>query len=86
MPKGVGSLLDLVEENERELVLFGVVAVEVLLREHRRGLAVAEVARRRADELRYLVRVLELGAVNLDDGVRVAEENFSRGLDDASLA
>src|SRR5437763_12555346 len=86
LPEGVAGLLDLVEEDERELALFGVVAVEILLREHRGGLAVAEVARRRADEFGYLVRVLELGAVNLDDGVRVAEENFSRGLDDARLA
>jgi hypothetical protein len=37
---------------------------------------VAKVARRATDELRDLVRVLELGAVNLDDGVRVSEENL----------
>jgi hypothetical protein len=63
-----------------------VVAVEVLLREHRARLAVAEVARRAADELRDLVRVLELGAVDLNHRVGVAEEDFRRGLDDARLA
>ena len=34
----------------------------------------SEIARRRAYELRYLVAVLKLRAVNLDDSVLIAEE------------
>src|SRR5260370_12489951 len=48
--------------------------------------AVAEVARGRADDLGDFVRVLEFGAVDLDDGAGAAEENFSGGFDDAGLA
>ena len=60
--------------------------IERLLRKQRVGLAVPEIARRRADQFCDFMGVLELGAVDLDDCVRVAEENFRGGLDDASLA
>src|ERR1051325_5146037 len=81
----IGSLLDLVKENQRKLGFLRVHTIEVLLRQHRRGLAVAQVSRRAADQLRYLVRVLKLCAVDLDDRVRVAEEHLCGGLYDARL-
>ena len=56
------------------------------LRDHGLGLAMAEIPRRRTDQLGDLVAVLELSAVNFDHGAVVAEEDLSRGLDQASLA
>ena len=46
----------------------------------------AEISRRRADQLGNFVRVLKLGAVDLDDRVRVAEQNFRGRFDDARLS
>src|SRR5689334_3497662 len=46
----------------------------------------AEVPGRRADQLGDLVAVLELGAVDLDDGLGVADEALREGLDGAGLA
>src|SRR5689334_9489708 len=52
----------------------------------RMSFPVAEVARRRADDLGNLMGVLKFGAVNLDDGAGAAEEDFSSGFDDAGLS
>src|SRR5262249_52188711 len=46
LPQCVGSLLDLVEQDKGELVAFVVVLVQVLLSEHRSGLAMPEITRR----------------------------------------
>src|SRR5262245_52733156 len=46
----------------------------------------AEVARRRADQLGDLVRVLEFRAINFNDRVSVSEEHLSGSFDDVSLA
>jgi len=48
--------------------------------------AVAEIARGRADELGNFVRMLELGAVDLDNQARVAKQDFRSGFHDAGLA
>ena len=86
LPQGVGSFFDFVEQQDGELQLLGVPLIERFLRQQRMGLAVAEVSRRRADQLGDLVRVLELGAVDLDAGASVAEQGFRHGFDDAGLA
>ena len=46
----------------------------------------AQVARRATDELRDLVRVLKLRAIDLDDGVVVIEQHFGSRFDNARLA
>ena len=66
IPERVAGLFDLVEQDEAELHLVGVVLVQHFLAQQRMGLAVAQVARRRADQLGDFVAVLELGAVDLD--------------------
>ncbi len=86
LPQGVGSLFDFVEQQEAQLHLIGVIFGELLLRDQRMRLAVAQVAWRRADQLGDFVRVLELRAVHLDDGAGVPKENLGRGLHDAGLA
>src|SRR5215468_5677599 len=45
-----------------------------------------EVTRRRADQLRDLVRMLKLRAVNLRDQIRITKKYFRGGLDDSRLA
>src|SRR5262249_16958267 len=45
----------------------------------------AQVARRRADQLGDLVRVLKLRTIHLDHSTGVAKEDFRRGLHDARL-
>src|SRR5262245_65241562 len=62
------------------------VPIQHLLREDGAGLAVPEIARRRAYQFGYFVRVLELGAIDLDHRIRVAEQNFGGGLDRTRLA
>src|SRR5262245_10651192 len=62
------------------------ITIQHLLREDRPGLAVPEIARRRADQFGYLVRMLKLGAIDLDHRVRVAEQDFGGGLDRPRLA
>ena len=50
------------------------------------GFAMSQVSGRRADQLRDLMAVLELGAVDFDYGTRVVQQGLSRCLDNASLA
>ena len=49
------SLLDLVKENQRELDVFGAEPIEILLSQQRRSFPVAQVSRRRANQLSNLV-------------------------------
>ena len=49
------------------------------------SLAVAEISRRRTDELGDLMGVLKLSAIDLDAGARIAEDRFSHRLDDPRL-
>src|SRR5262249_55178568 len=64
----------------------GVGAIEILLRQQRRCLAMAQVSRGRADQLGNLVRVLKLSAVDLDHRVWVVKKYFRRRFDDPRLA
>ena len=50
------------------------------------SLAVAQVSRRRADQLGDLVGMLELGAVDLDAGMRIAKQRLRHGFHYARLA
>src|ERR1700690_99141 len=86
LPERVGSLLDFVEEKDRQFQFVGVPLIQSFLGQQRMGLAVAEVAGRRADQFGDFVRVRELGAVNLDAGAGVAEKRFGQGFDYAGLA
>src|SRR6202522_4435064 len=56
------------------------------LRNERVRLAMAEVSRRRANQFRDFVRVLELGAVNLNNSARVTEQNLGGCFHDARLS
>src|ERR1700704_565929 len=49
-------------------------------------LAVPQIARRRSDELCDFMRMLELRAVDLDEGACVAEQNLCGRFHDARLA
>src|SRR5262245_14906370 len=62
------------------------IAIQHLLSEDRPGLAVPEIARRRAYQFGYFMRMLKLGAIDLDHSVWVAEQDFGGGLDRARLA
>jgi len=86
VPDGVGGLLDLVEKDEAELDLLGVLLIQSLLGQQRLGFAMPQVTGRGSDQLGDFVAVLEFGAVNLDDGVRIAQQRLGGGLDDAGLA
>src|SRR5256885_12857650 len=61
-------------------------AVEILLREHWRSLAVSQISRRRADQFRDFMRMLKLCAIDLYDRIRVAIQNFRCRLDDAGFS
>src|SRR5947207_4685378 len=66
--------------------MLAVILVQILLSQHRGGFAVAKITRRRANQFGDLVRVLKLGAVNLDDRVGLSKEDLCRRLYHASLA
>ena len=86
LPESVAGLFDFVEEQERKLELIGVGGRESFLGDQRMCFAMAEIARGRTDKLGNFVRVLEFGAVHLDDEARIAEENFRSGFDDTRFA
>src|SRR5450432_173165 len=46
----------------------------------------AQVSGRRANQLGNLMAVLEFGAIDLDDGARVAHEALRRGFDEPGFA
>src|SRR5208337_514885 len=50
------------------------------------GFTMTQIARRRANQLGDLVRMLELSAVNLDAGAHIPKQRLRHGLDDAGLA
>src|ERR1700756_731716 len=49
-------------------------------------LPVSQISRRRSNQLRNLMRMLELRAIDLDAGPRVAKQRLGHGLDDPSLS
>ena len=51
---------------------------ERLLRDQRVRLAVPQISRRRANQFRYLVRVLKFRAIHLDHRARIAKQHFRR--------
>src|SRR5215475_22340 len=57
------------------------ITIQHLLGKNRPGLAVSEIAWGRADQFGYFVRMLKLGAIDLDHRIRIAEQNFGGGLD-----
>jgi hypothetical protein len=57
-----------------------------LLRPNRVRLAVSQISRRRTDQLRDLMTVLELGAIDLNYGARIAQQALRCRFHDASLA
>ncbi len=61
-------------------------AIEVLLRQHWRSFAVSQISRGRANQLRNFMRMLKLCAIDLNDRIRVAIQNFRRGLNHASFS
>ena len=50
------------------------------------GFAMPQISGRRTDQLRDLMAVLKLGAIDLDDGARILQQSFSGRFDDAGLA
>src|SRR5215469_9216004 len=50
------------------------------------GLAVAQISRRRSNQLCDFMRVLELGAIHFDNRARIAEQDFRRRFDNARFA
>ncbi len=82
LPERVAGLLDLVEQEDRKLQLFGVPLVQRFLGQQGVRFPVPEVARRRPDQLGDLVRMLKLRAIDLDARARVAEQRLGQSLDD----
>src|SRR5262249_6312386 len=86
LPERVGSLLDLVEEQEAQLQIFVVRLSQSFLRDQWVRLPMSQIAWRRANELGDLMGVLEFGAIHLDYRSRVTEQNLGRHLHNPRLA
>src|SRR6185312_11916111 len=85
LPKGVGRLLDFVEQQNRHLQLVRVPLIQCLLRKQGVGLAVTQVARRRSNQFCNFMRMLEFGAIDLDAGARVPEKGLGKRFNHASF-
>ena len=86
LPERVRGFFDLIKQHQGQLQIVAMHAIKIFLRQHRRGLAVTKISRRRTNELGNLMRVLEFGAVNLHDGVYIGKEHFGGRLNYARLA
>src|SRR5690242_14685061 len=86
LPERVTGLLNFVKQQEAELQLVRVAGSQSLLRDQRMRFPVPQIARRRADQFSNLVRVLKLGAIDLDDRAGVPKQDFCRGFHDPCLA
>ena len=74
LPQRVRRLLNLVKQQNRKFKLLRVPLVERFLRQQRMRFAMSQISRRRTNQLGNLVRVLKLGAIDLDAGPRVPEQ------------
>jgi len=70
---------------EAQLQLVGMIRRQRFLRDQRMCFAVPQIPRRRTNQFRDFVRVLELRAVHLMDRARITEKNFRPSFDDACL-
>src|ERR1700688_3223622 len=86
LPQRIRRLLDFVKQQNRELQLLRIPLVQRFLREQRMRLPVPQISRRRSNQLRNLMRMLELRAINLDASPRVAEQRLGHRLDHSRLS
>src|SRR5262249_32262217 len=86
LPQGVTGLFDFVKKQQREPEFLRVPLVQSFLREQGMGLAMAQVARRRTDQLGNLMAVLEFSTINLDDRPGIAKKRLRHRLHHARLA
>ena len=75
LPQRVRRFLNFVKQQNRQFQFLCVPLVERFLRQQRMRLPVSQVSRRRADQLRNFVRVLELRAIDLDAGAGVPKSD-----------
>ena len=83
---GRRGLFDFVEQHQREAALLAGDGIQLLLREHGLGFAVAQVAGRRADELGDLVLHLELAAIHLEHVLFAAVQHVGQRFHGLGLA
>ena len=86
IPQGIAGLFDLVEQDEAQLNLVGVVLVEHFLAKQGMGFAMPEVSGRRTDQLGDFVAMLKLRAIDLDDRAGIAHQAFRGGFHQARFA
>src|ERR1017187_9331004 len=86
LPQRIRRLLNFVKQQYRQLQLLGVPLVQRFLRQQGMRLPMSQISRRRTNQLRNLVRMLELRAINLDARPRVPKQRLGHGLDHARLA
>ena len=80
------GLFDFVEQHQREAALFAGHRIQLLLRQHRLGFAVAQVSGRRADQFGDLVLHLELAAIHLENVLLAAVQHVGQRFDGLGLA
>ena len=80
------GLLDFVEQHQRQAALFAGHRIQLLLRQHRLRFAMAQISGRRADQLGDLVLHLELAAIDLENVLLAAVQDFGQRFDGLGLA
>jgi hypothetical protein len=86
LPQRVAGFFDFVKQQKRNLQFFGVILRERFLSNQRMRLAVPQISRRRTNQFRDFVGVLELGAVHFNYRARIAEQHFGRSFHHPRLA
>ena len=84
--QGRRRFLDLVEQHQREVAVAADDGLETLLRQQRLRLAMADVPGRRANQLGHFVVRLVLGAIDLEQMLGAAVQNFGERFDRPRLA
>src|SRR5581483_274178 len=85
LPQRIARLLNLVEQQKAQLQLVRMRSRQRFLRDQRMRLPVPQIPRRRADQLRNLMRMLKLRAIHLDHRPRVPKQNLRRRFHDPRL-
>ena len=79
-------LFDFVEQHQRQVAFLAGHSVELLLGQHRLGLAMPEIARRRSNEFGHLVLHLELTTIDLEYVFLAAVQDLGQGFHGFGLA
>ena len=86
LPQRVRRFLNFVKQQKAQLQLVRMICRQRFLRDQRMSFPVPQIARRRTNQFRNFMRVLEFRAVHFDNRACIAKQNLRSRFHDARLA